>query len=110
MKNIKRQRDLWFFVLFPVVGFSLGFLATYVHWAISLLIFPWAMVVQYQTSRIRCPHCSQPVGRRESSVFGCAITWWSPLTSEKCMHCGGQLVPSAADRVPIDVPPSQPLR
>ena len=110
MKNIKSRRDLWLFVLFPVVGFSLGILATYIHWAISLLVFPWAILVQYRTSRMCCPHCSQPVGKREVRMFGTQITWWSPLTPRKCVHCGNQLASGKADHgMPCDVPPSQLL-
>ena len=37
--NIKQKRDLWTFVWYPVVGFSLAFLG-FVHWSLALLIFP----------------------------------------------------------------------
>lgn len=110
MKNVKRQRDLWLFVLFPVVGFTFGLLATYVHWAISFLVFPWAMVVENQTSRMRCPHCLQPVGKRQSRVFSLKITWWSPLTPARCVHCGRKLAVVETDHAASsNAPPSQGL-
>ena len=87
--NIKQQRDLWFFVWYPVVGFTLAFLG-FVHWSLALLIFPWSLWVQIKTSRILCPHCSEPVGRRKS-LLGLRLNWWSPLTPPTCVHCGWPL-------------------
>jgi hypothetical protein len=86
--SIKVQRDVWIFILFPAVGFSIGIIAACYGGAIAFLVFPWSMVVNLVTSRMRCPHCQRPVGQRTTQMWGRRFTWWSPFTPRFCAHCG----------------------
>lgn len=91
MRNITRTRNILSFVGWPVGGFLLGVLGFVVHWTLALLVFPWAYVIDYLTTRIRCPSCDTPVGWHKYKLFGSEFEWWSPFTPGRCEWCGHDL-------------------
>jgi len=92
MRNLKKYRDYWLFLLFPLggaVAFCLGFL---IHWSLALAVFPWAYCVNRVSSQIRCPRCGNPVGLVSVRLFGLSFDFDSPFTPDKCRMCGESLI------------------
>lgn len=91
MISIWQRRNVWTFGLFPVVGFFLLLSGVFWHEAIAWLLFPWVVFVGIYTSRMRCPSCQQPAGKRQYALFGVRVSWDSPFTPRKCRQCGARL-------------------
>lgn len=88
MANLRRLRTLWIFGLFPLGGIALILMGGFWHEAIAWLLFPWTVYVAIRTSRMLCPRCRQPMGRRQCAPLGVRVGWDSPLTPRKCSNCG----------------------
>jgi hypothetical protein len=87
--KIRKTRNLLFFVAYPLGGFFGGYLGFTVHWSLVLLVFPYVALLQFLTSRIRCPNCNTPVGWHKYRIRNFTVAeWWSPITKRRCEHCG----------------------
>lgn len=86
--NIRTKRNIIIFAIYPVLGFSIGYIGVAIHWIFALLIFPLSIYIQYITSKLRCPKCNIPVGWHKYKIFIFEFNWWSPITKKICEHCG----------------------
>ncbi|GEM_PF-2620228 len=90
--NIRRTLNVLTFVVYPAGGFLLGYLGVVVHWVLALLVLPWACLMGFVTTRIRCPNCGVPVGWHTYRLLGARLfEWWSPFTPRRCEWCGHDL-------------------
>jgi len=89
--NVRLKYHLLLFVFWPVIGFLLFIPVAFLSPWFFVLIVLWSVVIEFITSRIRCPYCRSKVGWGRYIIFGFHFEWWKVWIPKHCEKCGFEL-------------------